>query len=236
MDLQAIETLVLTNIGYDRYSALSVDTGVEKTEDFATLHRCVHLARDEIKLNCMLPGTLKRSSGNATVAGTKSYNAPSDMDVVLKVRYRTASSEFDLSRVYPENLLTKLGGSLTTATGMPSMYMIFGNSSNVIQIEFHLIPDKAAQYDVEYKPILINLTTNTDEDVIMQKYPQTVIKLATAYAFQFFKKDMTNFAKWFALGSGDFATIDHREQMADANYKEIPDAVTRTRRQKRFSK
>ncbi|MBU2249904.1 MAG: hypothetical protein KKD77_24375, partial [Gammaproteobacteria bacterium] len=71
MILQNIERIVLSLIGYDRYSALSVDTNAEKIEDFANLHTCVNLAREEIKLNTLIPSILKWTSATATAASTK---------------------------------------------------------------------------------------------------------------------------------------------------------------------
>ena len=236
MTLKAIEEIILVTIGYDRYSSLSADTNAEKIEDFSFLHRCVWLAREEIKVNTLIPSILKRSSANKTTAGTKAYSLPTDFDIPVKVRYRSASSEFDLDRVYPENLMQKLGGNLTTTQGTPSLYMIFGNSSDVAQIELYLIPDTTNQeYDVEYKPVLANLTTSTDEDLIMNKYPLTVIKFATAYAFQFIKKDDTGFDKYFLMGMADLPKINLREINSDSLYKELPDPLTRRRRQTRFS-
>lgn len=236
MTLQDIETLVLKNIGGIRYSELSASSVSEEVEDFADLHKMVLLAREEIKLNTMIPGLLKRSSANSITVGTRAYSLPTDFDIPTKVRYRTASDEFILDQVYPDNLQDKLDSGKTTTEGTPSMYMIFGTSSDRIQIELYNIPNTSGEeYDVEYKPTLSNLTTSTDEDILMQKYPSTVIKLATAFAFYSFRKDKTQFDIWYRFGFADFAEINHREAAADENYPSLPDSLIRARRKARFS-
>ena len=168
MNLRQIEEITLQNVGFDRYSSLSVDTNSEKGEDFANLHVCVWLAREEIKLNTLIPSLLKLTT-LTTVANQKAYSLPSDFDIPYKARYRTASDEWELDQVYSENLLDVVGK--TTDTGSPSWYRIFGSSSNLIQLELYNIPDTAGESaDIEYKPILSNITTATSYDVIMNKY------------------------------------------------------------------
>ena len=76
MTLAQIERIILANIQYDRYSALSVDTDPGKVEDFANLHTCVNLAREEIKLNTTIPSLLKWTTAATTTAGTKAYSLP----------------------------------------------------------------------------------------------------------------------------------------------------------------
>ncbi len=238
MQLSAIETLVLQAIGFTRYSELSVATDTDSKEDFANLHKTVLFAREEIKLNCNIPGLLKRSSANATVSGQRNYSMPTDFDLPKKVIYRgSGNTEFTLDQVYSDNLLQKLNGILTTATGTPALYMMFGNSSDVLQMELYSIPNLSTdEFDVLYLPILENLTTSTDEDILMQKYALTVTKLATAYAFYLMRKDKTQFDIWLKLGFIDFAKINQREQSGDHSYKPIPDSVIRQRRQARFTR
>jgi hypothetical protein len=237
MTLREIETFVLVNIGHKRYSTMSAAGATSNDgKDFALLHRCVFLAREEIKLNTKIDGLLKRDE-ITTVANQVSYALATDFHVPVEGIYRTADAEHTLERVYPENLLQKLWGNSTTDTGTPSMYMLIGNTSDVMNVELYLIPDTAGHTaEFIYKPVLTNLTIATDEDLLMQKFSQTVIKLTTAFAQQLIKKNASEFNKWFSLGIADFSTINQREQAADSNYKVLPDSLTRRRRQGRFSR
>jgi len=236
MNLQQIETIVLANVGADRYSDLASSTDDAKIADFSILHYCVLLARNEIKLYTEIPAILKRSSSNKTVASQKAYNLPSDFDVPVRVRYRTSTNEWELKQVYPHNLLQQVGG-LTTTEGTPSLYMIFGSSSNRIQLELYNIPENSNEdFDIEYKPILSLITATSEYDAIMSKYPHTVIKLASAFAIAFLRKDMTQFDNWYVKGFADFSLINQREISADSSYKELPDALTRARRMARATK
>ena len=234
MILSAIERVVLQLIGYDRYSALSVDTGPEKIEDFANLHTCVNLAREEIKLLTTIPALLKWTPSTATVASQKAYSLPSDFDIPVKVFYTESSSEFELDQVYPANLLEKVDN--TTAEGMPGLYMILGQSSSLVQIEFYDTPSKVGSYKAIYKPILAELTVGTSSDILMTKYPNAVINFATAFAFEIIKKDTNQHDKYYAMGVSDCKKIDFRELKADSNFRELPDSLTRSRRSARLSK
>ena len=234
MTLKQIEEIILMTIGADRYSSLSVDANAEKIEDFSNLHTCVNMAREEIKLNTTIPSLLKWTSATATVASTKAYSLPSDFDIPVKVFYTEDSSEFDLEQVYPANLLQKV--TKTTTEGTPSWYMVLGESSALVQIEFYNIPSKAGSFKAIYKPVLTEYTTSTSEDILMKKYPQTVIYFATAFAFQIVKKDEKMYDKFYVMGLANCQKIDLREKMADSNYREIPDSLTRARRSARFSK
>ena len=50
MILSDIERFILQIVGHKRYSELSVSKDADDIEDFSFLHRCVNLARDEIRL------------------------------------------------------------------------------------------------------------------------------------------------------------------------------------------
>ncbi|MBM3701730.1 MAG: hypothetical protein FJW63_01855 [Actinobacteria bacterium] len=217
MQLQEIERSVLALIGYDRYSSLSVDTDSEKAADFALLHRCVNIARDEIRIGTIIPAILKHATTISTVAATKQYLiANTDFDIPVKVRYTTSDSEFELEKATPVNLLDKV--DKTTTQGTPSVYQIFGSSGAQVYIELYEIPETAGEsVDIDYKPVLSDVTNATSEDIIMLKYSLTVIKIAAAYAFQFIKKDMANFDKWLLLGRADFKEINLRETGFDTS-------------------
>jgi len=151
------------------------------------------------------------------------------------VIYVNSAGEWDdLYQIYLANLIQAKDD--LDAEGTPDRYMILGNSSDVIQMKLYDTPDEAGTVYVYYLPNLTNLTTSTDEDVILQKYPNTVIKFATAFAFQFFKKDAANFDKWFLLGTGDISDIRQRELSADSYMKELPEALLRARRMSRHTK
>ena len=228
MDLQNIETIVLQLTGYDRYAELSVSTVTEKVADFALLHRCVQLAREEIKLNCNIPGIIAEHSFT-TVLNTKVYSMPNTFDIPVKAIYKSSSSQWVLGQVYLENLLQKVGD--ITAVGTPSVYMILGQSSDLIQLKLYDTPGTAGDtVYVYHKPVLTYLETSTDESVLMKKYPNTIIKLATAFAFQILKKSDAGFSRYYTLGYSDFSTINLREGSADINLTELPDALTRARR------
>lgn len=237
MTLEEIETFTLGAIGHTRYHTLSTKAAnTDDGRDFALLHRCVYLAREEIKRNTFIPGILKKQT-IAVSANDNDYDLASDFDLPANVRYLTSGgAESNLTRVYHENILQKLGGSKTTELGTPSLYLIAGNVSDLIQIEFYLVPDSSATAYVFYKPVLANLTTSTDEDILMKKYPQTVIKLASAFFFQLIKKDGANFDKWYLLGTADFRKIDFLERSADSSYREIPSSSIRNQRMGRFTK
>ena len=171
----------------------------------------MRLARDEIKLNCLIPSILKRQT-ITTIANQKAYNLASDFDVPVTTIYTNVSGEqYELDQVYPENLLEKLSGGKTTSTGTPNLYMIFGNVSNLIQLELYAIPENASETcEMKYKPILSLLSDPTDESVLMAKYGLTVIKFTTAYFFYIAKKNDSKFTKWYTLGALDFQKISLR--------------------------
>lgn len=234
MTLAQIERIILANIQYDRYSALSVDTDPGKVEDFANLHTCVNLAREEIKLNTTIPSLLKWTTAATTTAGTKAYSLPTDFDIPLKVFYTEDSSEFELEQIYPATLLEKLNN--TTAEGTPSYYMILDQLSARVRIEFYDTPSQNGTYKAVYKPILTIFTISTNEDIIMLKYPKTVIDFATAFAYQLIKNDSKQHDKYYAMGLAWCSKIDLREMRADSSYKGLPDSLIRSRRAARLSK
>ncbi|MBU2249165.1 MAG: hypothetical protein KKD77_20630, partial [Gammaproteobacteria bacterium] len=94
MILSDIETVVLMNIGGTRYSKLSASTTADDIEDFATLHKCVLFAREEIKLYANIPSILKKQTVT-TVASQKAYDLASDFDIPEKVVYITTDGTQD---------------------------------------------------------------------------------------------------------------------------------------------
>jgi len=234
MNLQNIETIVLAMVGADAYAGLSTDAS--KTADFALLHQCVNLARDEIKANAYIPNILKLDS-ITTVANQTAYDLATDFDTVKKVRYKTSSSITDLIQVYTENLVDALSGDELDTAGTPTMYRIFGESSDVAQIELYNTPGSSGDYIyVEYVPTFSALSTSTEEDIILKKYPNAVIKLASAYAYQILKKDMVNFDRYYMLGMQECTAINARELMQNSHYKDNPPMSIRNARMSRSTK
>lgn len=224
MTLQQIEEIILQTVGYTRYSVLSIDTSTEPAEDFAILHKCVWMARTEILRGTNLPGMMKHATNISTVAGTKRYTiSDTDFDIPLKVRYDDGTLQKDLVKAVPDNILDYVDDVDTQGT--PTVYMMFGSTAaGLSYIELYNVPDTSSQtVSIDYLPVLANLTASTDEDLIMKKYPETVIKIASAYVFQIIKKDMVNFEKWFMFGKGDFKAINMREQNYDPNLTARPD-------------
>lgn len=237
MNLQNIETIVLKNIKYDSYASLSADTDTAKMEDFSILHSCIYLAREEIKLNCLIPALLKHATQIATVAGTKAYTiSDTDFDLPIALRYTTSDSQIQLTRRTYENILEVV--EKTTTQGTPTYYIPFGSTSaGLSKIELFPIPEKSNEYlDIDYKPTFSVLTTNTDEDLIMLKYPLTVIKLASAYAFQLLRQDKENFATWINLGRIDFKEINLREVGFDYKPDIMTDEFIRSKRNDRYTR
>lgn len=239
MTLQQVETIVLQLIGYDRYSSLSVDTNPEKIEDFAILHNCVTLAREEIKLNTTIPALLKIGSSIQTVAGQQAYSLYTDFDVPVKCYYTSGSDEWEPEQAYPNTIKEKV--TSLTDSGSPSWYVISDTANSVtapvIQCRFYNVPNVSNDsFLFVYKPVLTEITTPTAYDILMHKYPHTVIKFATAFASQIIKKDMVSFEKFYIMGKNDCQMIDTREMGADSGLKEIPDGLIRGRRQGRLSR
>lgn len=212
MTLQTIETLILRNLKYDLYADLSVDADAGKIADFSMLHHSVWLAREEIKLNCMIPALLKHATRITTVAGTSSYTiSDTDFDLPIAVRYITSDDEFPLTRKSYENISDVVEKPSSTQ-GTPAYYIMFGSTSaGLSKIEPKPIPDVAGSIDIDYKPVLSVLTVSTEIDLIMSKYPMTVVKLASAYAFQLIRQDKANFVDWLRFGYNDFKEINLRE-------------------------
>lgn len=236
MILSSIETIVLANIGYDRYADLSVNTDTEKMADFALLHKCVHMAREEIKFGCAIPGLLKHAT-SITPSTTQARNtiAETDFDIPTVVRYTPPSGDtYYLERANPENLLTKV--SSLTGNGDPSFYVPFGaTAAGLSYIEIYPIPSTAGALDIDYKPVLTELTTSTDEDILMKKYFMTIIKIATAFAFQIIKKDNANFGAWITIGRTDFKDINIREAAFNASNTLKTDGLLATKRNQRYT-
>jgi hypothetical protein len=234
MTLQNIETAILQLVGYDVYSSLSVDSS--KTEEFSLLHRCVNIARDEIRLNTIIQALLKHTTTISSVDGTKRYTiSNTDFDIPIVARYKTSSDEIKLIRTDALNVLDDIGS--TTDEGTPSHYQIFGSTSaGLSYVELFPVPDTSGEtLDMDYKPVLTDLISASDEDIILKKYPMTVIKIATAWAFQFLKKDDKNFDKWTVLGFADFPKINLRETGFDKDPTVKIDSLVAQRRKDRYT-
>jgi hypothetical protein len=218
---------------------LSVDTNAEKIEDFAILHNCVTLAREEIKLNTTIPALLKMGTNIQTIAGQRAYSLYADFDVPVKCYYSSGSDEWELEQAYAATIkekVTKLSDS-----GTPSWYVIADTANAItaplVQCNLYNVPNVSNDsFFFIYKPILAEITISTDYDILMRKYPHTVIKFATAFASQIIKKDMVSFEKFYLMGKSDCQMIDSREMQADTGLKELPDGLMRGRRQGRLSK
>lgn len=237
MNLETIETIVLSNIKYDAYSSLSVDTNAEKILDFATLHYCVHLAREELKLNCMIPAIMKHGTQIQTSVNTRIYTvSDTDVDLVTAVFYTTSSDQFYLERRTRGNILEVVNKISTEGT--PNYYIPFGaTSAGLAKMELHPVPKVATEYvDFDYKPTLSVLTTSTDEDALMKKYPLTIIKIASAYAFQLLRNDNANYLKWLVSGYKDFTEINLREVGVDVKPEVEVDDLLAQKRSDRYTK
>ncbi len=222
MTLQQIETIVLSLTGYDKYSSLSVDTDSAKIEDFSLIHDCVNLAREEIKINSNMPSLLAVGATITVIANTAGYSLPTDFDIPKTIYYWNWGStsakrlkQYTIEDI-PDTLPVAIG-TATPDTGTPYSYVIMGTSGNLIQIYLYPTPDTAGIILPIYKPVLTTLTTSTDEDVIMRKYPKVVIDFATAYAFQMIKKDQANYDKYYAYGIKKCQAINLREMSCDPN-------------------
>jgi hypothetical protein len=218
MTLQQIEEIVLFNIGYDRYSSLSIDTDPSKIEDFAALHKCVWLAREDIKRNTYMPQLFTFGAVIPSVANQSNYSLPADYDLPVKMFYMDTIGS--VKELIPLSALSVSAAQVILGinTGTPSNYIIAGTVANLIQVYLLPTPIIAGESLLPiYKPVLANLTTSTSEDVIMKKYPETVMFLATAYAFQIIKKDSSQHDKYMALGRNDYKMISLRETSANPN-------------------
>ena len=235
MILSAIETLVLQNIGYDRYSSLSVDTNAEKIEDFAMLHKCVNLAREEIKLNTNIADVMAFGAAIVTASGTAQYSLPADFDIPVAMYYALTAGTVGtkLTRVYPQNLPSNIS---ITDIGTPSSYLILGNTAALLQIYLLPTPDAVGVILPLYKPVFAELILPADEDSLMRKYSKAVIDFASAFAFQFIKKDGPNHDKYYGLGIAECAKIDLRDMKSDSTFKELPSKYLMNQRAARISK
>jgi hypothetical protein len=240
MILSTIEKLVLNNIGM-RYDELSVSTDPKEILDFAILHTCVNLAREEIKLNTKLPCLTMFGTAINTVAGTSGYNLPTDFDIPIAIYYwAMGNSEAALLKQYyveglPATVPVAIGGA-TLVTGTVYGYIIAGTSADLIQIYIIDVPDVAGIILPMYKPVLTELSLATAEDVLLRKYSKTVINFATAFAAQLLKKDEKIHDKFYAIGLGNCRDIDLREMKADSNYHDLPSTYLMNLRAGRLSK
>lgn len=233
MTLQNIETAILALIGEDKYSDFSTDAN--RTADFANLHTCVNLARDEIKLNASMPALVTVGTVIPSVVNQSAYSLPTNFDVPVKMFYMDTDGVIsELTQLYVQNIADVVLGM---TTGTPSSYIILGTSGNLIQVYLVSIPALAGESLLPiYKPVLTALSLSTDEDIILRKYPKAVINFATAFAWQILKKDQTQYDKFYAYGLNDCRKIDLREISADPNTPLTPDAFLSNKRQNRFTR
>lgn len=234
MNLKSIEQVVLNNIGL-RYDELSVSTDSKEVLDFAMLHTCVNLAREEIKLNTNIPDVMTFGAVIPTIAGTAQYSLPTDFDLPITMYYATIAGQAGekLYRMYPENLPSSVS---LIDTGTPENYLILGNSVGLLQIYLLLTPNAAGFILPLYKPVLVELSLATSEDILMKKYSLAVINFATAFAWMILKKDQAQYDKYYAYGINDCSKIDLREIKADSNFRELPPLSIRNARSGRLSK
>ena len=236
MQLSNLETIILRNLKFDNYADISIDTDAGKVADFSMLHHSVWLAREEIKLNCMIPTLLKHATRITTVAGTSSYTiSNTDFDLPIAVRYITSDDEFPLERRNYEDISDVVEKPSSTQ-GTPAYYIMFGSTSaGLSKIEPKPIPNVAGSIDIDYKPVLAVLSAASDEDLVMRKYPMTVVKLASAYAFQLIRQDKANFIDWLKLGYVDFKEINLREIGFDYTPDSFVDDLIKTKRKERLT-
>lgn len=214
MTLQEIEELILVNVGHKRYSELSVSSIAEDIEDFRFLHGCVNLAREEVKINSAFPQLMTFGTAITVAAGNFQYSLPVDFDIAVAMYFATnlLTVGNKLTQIDVRNLPANISNS---DTGTPSSYVLSGIVANLAQIYLLPIPETAGVLLPLYKPVLTKLSTSTDEDIIMKKYPGVVINFASAFAFQYIKKDGANHDKYYLLGISDCKKINLREASFD---------------------
>lgn len=219
MNLQNIETVVLRNIGADYYADISTSSDSGKMADFAMLHRCVNLAREEIRKFCHIPALMEYTANIVTVASTNEYTIPeTDFDVPKKVFSISSSGLIigELKKINEQNFLQKMGNE-DIPEDPPSFYEMIGSTSaGLSKIRLYPTPKRGGDYIIiKYLKLLTDLTSATDEDILLKKYSLEIITLATAFAFQMLKKDDKNFDKWLIIGRGYFKNINFYESGFD---------------------
>lgn len=234
MRLDAIEQVVLNNIGM-RYDELSVSAEPKDILDFSMLHTCVNLAREEIKLNTNISCVMTFGAAIVTTAGTANYPLPADFDIPVTMYYAlvAGTAGFKLTQIYAQNLPSNIS---LLDTGTPETYIILGTTLGIMDIYVLPTPNAVGVILPVYKPVFTSLVLPADEDILMRKYPKTVIDFATAFAFQLLKKDPTQHDKFYGLGLAECQKIDLREKTADSNFKELPPLSIRNTRSARLSK
>lgn len=233
MNLQAIETAILGIIGRGPYSDFSTETAF--VNDFSLLHQCVNFARDEIRINCLIPAMLKHATSiTPSTSVARNTISDTDFDIPVVVRYTQNSNTIYLKRANPNNLLDKI--SNLTDSEDPAVYQIFGATSvGLSYIEIYPVPKIAGTLDIDYKPVLTDVSATTDEDIIMKKYAMCVIQIASAYAFQMIIKDNANFDKWIIVGRAHFKGINLREIGSDNDPSIKPDPLLSQNRKGRYT-
>ena len=237
MTLENIETAILRIIGYDYYADLSTSTDSAKIADFAMLHRCVNMAREEMRINCYIPALLAYTARIQTVAGTNEYTIPeTDFDLPKKVFSISVTNLIagELERINEQNFLNKVGTE-DVPSDPPSYYeMLDSTADGISKIRLYPTPNAGGDYIfIKYLKVLAEITTSTSEDILMRKYSNTVISLASAFAFQMIKKDDKNFATFMTLGRADFKNINVREANFDASPDITVDSLLSNRRSDR---
>jgi hypothetical protein len=177
---------------------------------------------------------MKYTTGIPTVANTNQYTIPeTDFDLPKKV-YSINSSNLvvgELERINEQNFINKVGTE-DIPSDPPSYYeFVDSTSAGLSIISLYPTPKDGGDFVmILYIKTLTDITTATGEDILMKKYPNTIIALASAFAFQMIKKDDKNFATWATLGRGDYKGINYREQNTDASNDIMVDPILATRR------
>ncbi|MFH1231875.1 MAG: hypothetical protein V1709_10310 [Planctomycetota bacterium] len=232
MNLQNIETLVLQLIKFDKYSDLSADA--TKIADFAVLHQCVNLAREDFKINCSAPELLTIGATIPTIVNMAGYSLAADFDIPVAFYYATSASTNGnrLTKTTAEQLAASI--ALSTV-GTPTTYCILGTSGNLIQVYLLPIPDVVGFLFPLYKPVLTALSLAADEDIILRKYPKIIINFATAYAAQMLKSDQVMYDKYYAIALSECRKIDLRQISGDTVPDLTVDTFLQTKRQDRLT-
>lgn len=176
MQLSTIRTQVLNNIGKYQSSDTQFNTLVNQV---------INLAIDEIKTHTVISNLLSDLTSIPLVSGTNTYSLDSDVDILIRVAIRTSTQEGKLDPVNSNNLLKKI--STTLDTGTPKYYRLFGNSSGVPQIRVYPIYNndpQGASITGEYLPVLAELSSDSDTNIITLKYFNSVIRIATEMAYR----------------------------------------------------